>query len=113
MVELGQLEAQHAEFARRQTRVVVVSLEDQETAKLTQDQFPHLVVVADAERGLAEAVQVIHPNSSPEGTDTTAPTTMILDGDGVVRWVFRAERFLTRLSPAEVLAKVDEHAPKN
>jgi len=111
MTELGQLEANHAEFARRQARIVVVSLEDQETAQLTQDQFPHLIVVADADRNLANAVQVIHPNSSPEGTDTTAPTTIIIGGDGLVRWVYRAERYLTRLTPEEVLARLDEHWP--
>lgn len=111
MVELGQLEAHHAEFARRNAQVVVVSLDDQEAASETQKQFSHLMVVADAERGLADAVQVIHPNSSPEGTDTTAPTTIIIGGDGLVRWVYRPDRILTRLPPEEVLSKIDEHWP--
>lgn len=71
-----------------------------------------MTVIADTERGLASAVEVLHPGSSPEGTDTTAPTTMIVDGAGQVRWVFRAERFMTRLTPDEVLAALDEAIPR-
>src|SRR5438552_17803444 len=110
MIELGQLEAAHAEFDKRKTRVVVVSLEDQETAKTTQAKFPHLVVVADADRKLAEALDVIHRQSAPDGGDTTAPTTILVDGKGTVRWTFRPERFLGRLTPEQVLAAVDERS---
>jgi peroxiredoxin len=109
MIELGQLESQHEEFAQRNARVIVVSLEEQEEAKLTQAEFRHLVVVADAERGLATALDVVHGESHPEGGDTVAPTTILVDGNGIVRWTFRPERFLRRLSPAELLAALDEH----
>jgi alkyl hydroperoxide reductase subunit AhpC len=106
MVELGQLEAAHQEFERRGARVIVASLENQETAKATQADFPHLVVVADAERGLANALDVVHRQS--DGGDTAVPTTLIVDGHGTVRWMFRPDRFLRRLSPAEVLAALDK-----
>ena len=109
MIELGQLEREHAEFAKRKTRVVVVSLEDQETARATQAEFPHLVVVADSEHKLANALDVIHRRSGPDDGDTSAPTTFLIDGSGTVRWMFRPQRFLVRLTPAEVLAAVDEH----
>lgn len=111
MIELGQLEAQHAEFAKRKSRVVVVSLEDQKDASKTQSDFPHFVVVADHERGLANSVEVLHRHSAPDGGDTTAPTTLLIDGAGTVRWTFRPDRFFTRLSPSEVLAAVDRSMP--
>jgi peroxiredoxin len=109
MIELGQLEAHWQEFEKRKVRVVVISIEDQETAKATQTQFPHLLVVTDARRGLSEAVVVIHPRSAPDGDDTSAPTTILVDGTGAVRWTFRPDRVLTRLSPAQMLAAVDEY----
>lgn len=109
MVELGQLEAAHAEFARRNTQVVVISLEGPADARATQAQFPHLVVVSDAERNLATALGVVHEHSAPDGGDTAAPTTLLVDRSGVVRWLFRPDRFLTRLSPDQVLDAVDRH----
>ncbi|HYV35122.1 MAG TPA: redoxin domain-containing protein [Gemmataceae bacterium] len=109
MIELGELESHYAEFEKRRTRVVVISLEDQATAKETQSQFPHLLVVADDQRKMADAIEVIHRDSNPSGGDTTAPTTILVDGSGKVRWTFRPDRYLTRLTPEKVLAAVDEH----
>jgi peroxiredoxin len=109
MIELGELEAKHDEFEKRKTRVVVVSIEGQETAQATQKDFPHLVVVADANRNLSSALDVVHANSALEGGDTAAPTTVIVDGSGTVRWIFRPDRFFRRLSPAEVLEALDKH----
>jgi peroxiredoxin len=109
MIELGQLEKAHAEFEKRKTRVIAISLDDQETSKQTQADFPHLVVVADADRKLADAVEVIHHEAAPGGKDSVAPTTILIDGSGTVRWLFRPDRFIRRLSPEEVLAAVDQH----
>src|SRR5436305_18871 len=111
MIELGQLESHWQEFDRRKVRVVVISVEDREKAQATQADFPHLVVVADEERKLADAVDVIHPHSGPEGGDTSAPTTLLIDGNGTVRWLFRPDRVFARLSPAEVLAAIDREMP--
>jgi peroxiredoxin len=108
MIELGQLEEQHEEFAKRKTRVVAVSIEDQEQARLTQQDHPHLVVVADADRQLSKALDLIHPESAPDGGDTAAPTTLLVGGDGTIRWVYRSESVFRRLSPEEVLAAVGE-----
>src|SRR5262245_4468633 len=113
MTELGQLEANWQELEKRKVRVVVVSVEDQENAKATQADFPHLVVVSDAERNLANAVAVLHPHSAPDGSDTTAPTTILVDGSGTVRWTFRPDRVFTRLSPSQVLAAIDQEMPVN
>jgi alkyl hydroperoxide reductase subunit AhpC len=104
MIELGQLEAQAGEFQKKNVRIIAVSLDNLEDSKATQEKFPQLVIVADFEKKLSEAVQVIQGN---EGHN--APTTILVDGQGVVRWVFRPERFLTRLSPEELLRAVDQH----
>jgi peroxiredoxin len=112
MIELGQLEAHWQEFEKRKVRVVVVSVEDEEAARATKADFPHLVVVSDAGRKLSEAVDVLHRQSAPDGGDTAAPTTILLDSNGTVRWTFRPDRVFYRLSPAEVLAAIDREMPE-
>ncbi len=111
MIELGQLERHHADFEQRNTQVVVVSVEDLEAAAKTQADFPHLVVVSDARRELTNVADVLHPHSAPDGGDTSAPATVLVDHDGVIHWTFRPERFLTRLSPEELLAAIDQQMP--
>lgn len=89
-------------------RVLVASLEGTDEARQTQIDFPHLTVLADQQRGLAEAAGLIHPHTAPDGSDTSAPTTILLDRGGIVRWLHRPGNVLGRLSPDEVLAAIGE-----
>jgi peroxiredoxin len=109
MIELGQLEKRHGDLEQRQTRVVVASLEGTADAAKTQSDFPHLLVLADSDRHLAEAAGVIHRKSKFDGDDTSAPTTVLIDRHGVVRWIHRPERNLARLSVDELLNAIDQN----
>ena len=109
MIELGQLEARHQDFDSRHVRVVAVSLDGLDDSAKTQSKFPHLVIVSDKNEGLAKAASTLAPQHSPEGGDTNAPTTVLVDRRGEVRWVFRPDRFIERLSPDELLKEVDKH----
>ena len=112
MIELGQLEKHHADFDKRNIRLVVSSIEGQEEAEKTQARFPHLVVVSDENRSLSNAVQVIHPGSDPHGGDTSAPTTLLVDGSGKVRWTYRSGNVTARISPEALAAEVDKALKK-
>ena len=82
MVELGELEARHDDFAKRKVQIVAISNDDLATARETQNDFQHLKIVSDAEQNVAWALQVIQSGVGPKGTDTNAPTTILVDGDG-------------------------------
>jgi len=107
MIELGQLEANHDEFANRHTRVVAVSVDGLDDSKKTKQDFPHLVIVADTDHKLVDAVQVLHAKAGERGEDVAAPTTIFVDKHGVVRALFRPTNVASRLSASEVLAMVD------
>jgi peroxiredoxin len=113
MKELGQLEKQRQEFGKRNVRVIVVSNDDQETARKTQADFPSLTVVSDKDQTAAKALQVIHVGVGPGFTDTNAPTTFLIDGTGKVRWLFHPDTFVVRLSPEELLAAIDMNLKPN
>ncbi|MBI3411967.1 MAG: redoxin domain-containing protein [Planctomycetes bacterium] len=106
MIELGQLEARHAEFAVKNARIVAASLDDLKHTAETQAKFAHLRLVSDAGRSLAGAADVIGPHHSPQGEDTAAPTTFIIDRKGVVRAIFRPDRYIERIGAEELLAKL-------
>jgi alkyl hydroperoxide reductase subunit AhpC len=111
MIELGQLERRHDDFARRNTRVIVVSVEGRDDATKTQADFPHLMVLADQGRGLSEAADLIHAHAAPDGSDADTPTTILVDRHGTVRWLYRPREVIARLSPDEVLQAIDLHIP--
>jgi alkyl hydroperoxide reductase subunit AhpC len=109
MTELVQLERRHEDFGRRNTRVLVASMEGLDDAKKTQADFPHLVVLADQMRGLSAAAALIHPHAKPDGGDADVPTSMLVDRHGTVRWLYRSPVVIARLSPDEVLQAIDLH----
>src|SRR5438309_2114563 len=109
MIELGQLEREHAEFARRNVRIVAASVDSLEDTQKTAAKFPHLLILSDPDRQLVTAAGLLHAGAGPGGSDIAAPTTVLVDRGGHVRWLFRPDRVLARLSPAELLARVDEY----
>jgi peroxiredoxin len=109
MIELGQLEAHHDEFAKRRSRVVAVSVDSLDDSRKTKQDFPHLVIVADSDHKLVDAVEVLHPGAGEHGEDVAAPTTILVDKHGVVRALFRPANVGSRLSASEVLAMVDRN----
>ena len=108
MVELGQLESHHDEFAKRHARVVAVSVDGLDDSDKTQQSFPHLTVVADHDHKLVDAIAVLHPGAGEHGEDVAVPTTILVDKYGVVRALFRPTNVASRLSASEVLATVDK-----
>ena len=109
MVELGQLERRHEDFARRNTRVIVISMEGLDDAKKTQAEFPHLFVLADEGAGLSNAAALVHAHAKPDGSDIDVPTTILVDHKGTVRWLFRPSEVIARLSPDELLQAIDQN----
>lgn len=107
MVELGQLEASHAEFAKRNTRIVVASVEEPAEVQKTQAQFTHLTFVADGQAKLTQAAGVVHKGAGHSGEDISTPTTFLIDPAGSVQWIFRPDSVLTRGAPKELLAVLD------
>jgi peroxiredoxin len=108
MTQLKELEAHHEKFGRLGAHVVVVSIEDIDTAAQTQRDFPHLKVVSDAQRELSSAIDLINRHSAPDGGDSAAPTILLIDGQGKVQTVYRPTRFIARPS-AERIAAALEH----
>lgn len=106
MTQLKDLEAHHDDFAQADTEVVVVSLEDAETAAQTQRDFPHLTVVSDERRELSGAIDLINKAFAPDGSDCAAPTLLLVGQGGKVRWLHRPTRFIARPSAAELVATI-------
>jgi alkyl hydroperoxide reductase subunit AhpC len=108
MTELVQLEKRHDDFAKRNCRATVVSVEGLADAAKTQADFPHLTVLSDEKRSLSTGAGLIHPHAAPDGGDTDVPTTILVDRRGIVRWVYRSPSVIARLSPDDVLQAIDQ-----
>jgi peroxiredoxin len=111
MAELGELEKHHRDFASRNVRIVAVSNDTLQDAEATQARFPHLQVVSDSKQDIANALSILDAHKGPNGEPTNAPTTILVDSAGKVRWLFRPDRFIIRLSPQALLSAIDGNLP--
>ena len=109
MIELGQLEAKHQDFTSRNIRIVAASVDRPEEAAKTQQQFPHITIVSDAEEQLMRATGMLGPQKSPEGKVIADPTTVLVNRTGTVDAILRADRYINRPTPDEVLSVAQKH----
>jgi peroxiredoxin len=107
MTQLRDLEAHHADLERAGAKVAVVSIEDRQTAAETQKDYPSLTVVADQRRELADAIDLINKGFGPDGGDSAAPTILLVDRNGTVKWLHRPSRFIARPSATELAVLVE------
>jgi len=104
--ELGGLDDHAEELAQRGAEVFAFSLDGLEDARGTQELFENLTIVSDADRSMVTALDILHPNFAPDGSDANQPTTIILK-DGVVRWIYRSTNLFHRLTIPELLTAID------
>lgn len=92
--------------------MIAVSVEGVEDARQTQAQFPRLLVLSDEGHGLSDAADLIDAkNKGPNNRAIDAPTTILVDRHGTVRWLYRPGEVITRLSPEEVFQAIDQWMP--
>jgi peroxiredoxin len=92
--------------------VIAVSVDGLDDSKQTQARVPSLLVLSDEGHGLSDAADVLDAkNKGPNNSVIDAPTTILVDRHGTVRWLYRPGEVITRLTPDEVLQAIAQHMP--
>ena len=112
MIELGELNKRHAEFANREVRIVAVSADGLKDTEAIQADFPHLAILSDEKLSLVNALNAAHTAPSTQGKTIAAPTTLLVHHNGRIVWLFRPSRHIERLSVDELLARISGFAPQ-
>jgi peroxiredoxin len=106
MTELRELQDKSGNIASAGGHVLVVSIEGLATAAETQRDFPTLAVASDERRELTTALNAINPRYAPDGQDCALPTVLLVDRQGIVRWIHRPSRFIVRPGSDELVARI-------
>jgi peroxiredoxin len=62
--------------------------------------------LSDPDGGLLDLRGIRHVGAQ-EGRDLAYPTQVLVDGDGLVRWIYTTDNFRRRADPDEVFRAVD------
>lgn len=120
MTELGELRKQYGEIAARGVELVAVSVDPPEVSERLRRKLAFDIrFLSDPDGVLMDALSLRHEGGrppafiaplapgAPSAPDIFLPATFLLDGDGVIRWIYRPDTYRMRASPAEVLAALD------
>lgn len=108
-MQLGELQQYYGEFQRAGVQIYAVSVDPPEhNARLKARLGAGYEFLSDERGELLDALNIRQAHRSVTGKDTAIPTQYLLDREGVVRWVYRAENWRIRPHPQEALRAIRE-----
>ena len=117
MTELGELRKSYGAIAERGVELVAVSVDPPEVSERLRRRLGlEIRFLSDPDGSLMDPLQIRHrggrpgflaPAAGAAGADIFLPTSFLLDGDGVIRWIHRPDTYRVRASSREVLAAID------
>ena len=108
-MQLGELQQYYGEFQGAGVQIYAVSVDPPEhNARLKTRLGAGYEFLSDERGELLDALNIRQAHRSVTGKDTAIPTQYLLDREGVVRWVYRAENWRIRPHPREALRAIRE-----
>ena len=65
-----------------------------------------ITFLADPEGQLLDDLGIRHKAGRNDGADIAYPTAMLVDSDGVVRWIYQSETFRDRSEVEDIFAAI-------
>jgi peroxiredoxin len=64
--------------------------------------------LADPDGVLLDGIGIRHQGGRNDGVDIAYPTAVLVDADGIIRWVFQSETYRDRSRADEIFAAIAE-----
>lgn len=107
MAELQGLGAALSEAEQAGVEVIAVSPDRNEQSQRMADGLKlGYRFVADTDLAVTRRYGLLHAGGGSEGQDVPRPATVVLDRQGVVRWMSLSDTFQVRPDPADVVRAV-------
>src|SRR5262245_29827219 len=97
MAELQGLGAELSEAEKAGVEIIAISPDRNEQSQGVAEKLRlGYQFVADTDLAVARRYGLVHARGGPDGQDVPRPATIVLDRDGVVRWLSLARNFQIR-----------------
>ena len=86
-----------------------VSVDPPAASRRLQDRLKsRFTFLADEEGVLLDKLGIRHRGGRNDGVDIAYPTAVLVDADGVVRWIFRSDTYRERARADQVFAAIED-----
>jgi peroxiredoxin len=87
----------------------VVSVDPPAASRRLRDRLDaRFTFLADQEGVLLDRLGIRHRGGRNDGVDIAYPTAVLVDADGVVRWVFQSDTYRERARAEEIFAAIEK-----
>lgn len=62
--------------------------------------------LADTESALLDALGIRHHGGGADGDDIAFPTAVLVDSDGIVRWIYQSDTYRERARPEQIFTAI-------
>jgi peroxiredoxin len=111
MMELGEFTKHYKELQNAGVEILAISTDGMDEARWTKEKvgtpFP---VLSDAKRQVLESygTRSLSSYPSPDGGPYNHATLILVDKNGIIRWIYRNSDYRVRASVADDLAHIRE-----
>jgi peroxiredoxin len=86
-----------------------VSVDPPATSRRLRDRLKsRFTFLSDQDGALLDELGVRHRAGRNDGVDIAYPTAVLVDGDGVVRWIFQSGTYRERARAEEIFAAIED-----
>jgi peroxiredoxin len=86
-----------------------VSVDPPEASRRLKERLKsRFTFLSDPEGALLDAIGIRHRGGRNDGGDIAYPTAMLVDGGGVVRWIFQSDTYVERARAEQIFAAIAE-----
>ena len=108
-MELGQLQEYYDTVRSYGVEIYAVSTAPPEVNRALREQLgAGYIFLSDPDRSVLDQLNIDHQTPNPTGHDIPIPTQMLVDQEGIIRWIYQPSNYRIRAKPETVLAVLKE-----
>ena len=108
-MELGQLQKYYDTIRNYGVQIYAVSIASPEVNRTLRERVgAEYIFLSDPEGVVLDRLNIGHHTPNPSGMDIPIPTQILVDRDGIVRWIYQPSNYRIRARPETVLAALED-----
>ena len=108
-MELGQLQEYYDTVRSYGVEIYAVSTAPPEVNRALREQLgAGYTFLSDPDRSVLDQLNIDHQTPNPTGKDIPIPTQILVDQEGIIRWIYQPSNYRIRAKPETVITVLKE-----
>ena len=107
-----QLDRYYGRIAEAGVEILAVSVDPPDVSRRLRDRLDsEITFLSDPDGELLDRLGIRHRDPPGRSTDIAYPTAILVDGEGIIRWIYQSDTYRRRAAPDEIFAAISALRP--